>query len=141
MGHFLKSLIREAGYLQLVTTTLSRLSAVIRRWGHTKLTLENRHEADETQKTIERVLKNELELTSKDLERISLGDLPPDVEWLLRTEELEEYIEMRKMTKKDKKLAIQKKINETREEQQEMKGSFQIILEEWVLLCKGWITQ
>lgn len=63
------------------------------------------------------------------------------MEELETKKELEEYIEMRKMKKKDKKLAIEKKINQTRKEQQENKGNFQIILEEWVLLCKGWIIQ
>ena len=88
-----------------------------------------------------------MERRLKDLERISHGNLPADVERLLRTEELEskkeleEYIEMTKMKKKDKKLAIQKKINQTRKELQEKKENFQMILEEWVLLCKGWIIQ
>ena len=130
-----------------VTTTWSRSSDVIRRWRETQLSLENRHEDEVTQKFIEQILRNELELRLKQLKRISLGNLPPDVEGLLRMEELEtkkeleEYIDMRKMKKKDKKLAIEKKINQTRKEQQEKKGNFQIILEEWVLLCKGWIIQ
>ena len=132
-----------------VTTTWSQSSGVIRRWRETQLSLENhtRHEAEMTQKFIEQILRNELELRLKQLERISLDYLPPDVEGLLRMEELEtkkefeEYIEMRKMKKKDKKQAIEKKINQTTKEQQEKKGNFQIILEEWVLLCKGWKIQ
>ena len=130
-----------------VTTTWLRLSGVIRRWRETQFSLEDRHAAEQTQKGIERDLQEELELKLKDLESISLGNYPADVERQLRTEELEtkkelqEYIEMRKKKKKDRKLAIEKKINQTREEQQEKKRNLQIILEEWVLLCKGWIIQ
>ena len=129
-----------------MTTTLPRLSDVIGCWRHTQFDLESRH-AVGTEKYIELILKTEVERRLKDLERISLGNLPADVERLLRTEEveakkeLEEYIEMTKMKKKDKKLAIQKKINQTRKELQEKKENFQMILEEWVLLCKGWIIQ
>lgn len=146
IGSFFKE-FNSRSRVSTVTTTLPRLFAVIRRWEYTQLTLENRHEAEVTQTTTELVLKYELELTSNDLKRISLGNLPADVEEFLRTEELEkkkeleEYIEMRKMKKKDKKLALQKKINQTRKEVQEKKENFQIILEEWMLLCRGWITQ
>ena len=146
IGSFFKD-FNSRNRVTTVTTPLPRLSDVISRWRQTQSSLEDRHKAERTQKYIERVLQNELELRLKDLERISLGNYPADVEGLLRKEaletkkELEEYIEMRKMKKKDKKLAIQKKINQTREEQQEKKENFQLILEEWVLLCKGWIIQ
>ena len=145
IGSFFKEF--NSRRVSTVTTTLPRLSAVIGRWELTQVSLENRREAEGTQKCMELSLKSEVERGLKDLERISLGNLPADVEGLLRMEELEtkkeleEYIEMGKMKKKDKKLAIQKKINETRKEQQEEKENFQLILEEWVLLCKGWITQ
>ena len=146
IGSFFKE-FNSRSRVSTVTTTLPLLSDVIRRWRQTQLSLENRQEAEETQKFIERGLKTEVELRLKDLESISLGNYPADVVRQLRTEELEakkeleEYIEMRKMKKKDKKLAIEKKINQTRKEQQEKKGNFQIILEEWVLLCKGWLIQ
>lgn len=145
IGSFFKEF--NSSRVSTVTTTLPRLSAVIGRWELTQVSLENRREAEGTQKCMELSLKSEVERGLKDLERISLGNLPADVEGLLRMEELEtkkeleEYIEMGKMKKKDKKLAIQKKINKTRKEQQEEKENFQLILEEWVLLCKGWITQ
>ena len=138
IGSFFKE-FNSRSRVSTVTTTLPRLTAVLRRWLHTQLSLENRHEAEETQKFFER------ELRLKHLERRSLGNLAADVERQLRTEELEtkkeleEYIEMRKMKKKDKKLAIEKKINQTWKEQQEKKGNFQRILEEWLLLYKGWI--
>ena len=148
IGSFFKG-FNSRSRVSTVTTTLPRLSHVITRWRQTQLSLENRLKAEERQEKIERLLKNELELRSKNLERISLGNLPADVEGLLRTEELEtkkeleEYIEMRKMKKKDKKLAILKKINRTLKEREEKKGNFQSILEEWewLLLCNGWIIQ
>ena len=129
-----------------VKTTWSRSFEVLRCWRETQLSLENRHEVKETEKFIEQILRNKLEPELKYLKRIlSLGNLPASA--LLMTEELEakkeleEYIEMTKMKKKDKKLAIQKKINQTRKEQQEKEGKFQLLLEEWVLLCKGWIIR
>ena len=146
IGSFFKE-FNSRSRVTTVTTTWPRLSDVIRRWRETQFSLEDRHAAEQTQKGIERDLQRKLELKLKDLESISLGNYPADVERQLRTEELEmkkeleEYIEMRKMKKKNKKLAIEKKINQTREEQQEKKSNFQIILEEWVLLCKGWIIQ
>lgn len=148
IGSFFKG-FNSRSRVSTVTTTLPRLSHVITRWRQTQLSLENRLKVEERQEKIERLLKNELELRSKDLERISLGNLPAEVEGLLRTEELEtkkeleEYIEMRKMKKKDKKLAILKKINRTLKEREEKKGNFRSILEEWewLLLCNGWIIQ
>ena len=145
IGSFFKE-FNSRSRVTTVTTTWLRLSDVIRRWRETQFSLEDRHAAERTQKRIERDLQEELELKLKDLESISLRNYPADVERQLRTEELEtkkeleEYIEMRKKKKKDRKLAIEKKINQTREEQQEKKRNFQIILEEWVL-CEGWIIQ
>lgn len=146
IGSFFKE-FNSRSRVSTVTTTLPRSFDVIRRWRDTQFRLDHGFGVEERQRKIERAFKDELELALKDLESISLGNYSADLERQLRTEELEtrkeleEYIEMRKMKKKDKKLAIQKKINQTREEQQEKKGKFQIILEEWVLLCKGWIIK
>ena len=146
IGSFFKE-FNSRSRVSTVTTTLPRSSDVIRRWRETQFSLDHRFGVEETQRKMERAFKDELELALKDLKSISLGNYPADLERQLRTEELEtrkeleEYIEMRKMKKKGKKLAIEKKINQTREEQQEKKGKFQLILEEWVLLCKGWIIQ
>ena len=140
IGSFFKE-FNSRSRVSTVTTTLPRSSDVILRWRETQFRLDHGFGVEQTQRKIERAFKDELELALKDLESISLGNYPADLERQLRTEELEEYIEMRKMKKKDKKLAIEKKINQTREEQQEKKGKFQIILEEWVLLCKGWIIK
>ena len=145
IGSFFKG-FNSRSRVSTVTPTFPRLCRVIDHWQHTQFVLESRN-AVGTEKYIELFLKTEVDRTLKDLERISLGNLPADVEGLLRTEELEtkkeleEYTEMTKMKKKDKKLAIQKKINQTRKELQEKKENFQMILEEWVLLCKGWIIQ
>lgn len=145
IGSFFKG-FNSRSRVSTVTPTFPRLCDVIDLWQHTQFVLESRN-AVGTEKYIELILKTEVDRRLKDLERISLGNLPADVEGLLRTEELEtkkeleEYTEMTKMKKKDKKLAIQKKINQTRKELQEKKENFQMILEEWVLLCKGWIIQ
>ena len=127
-----------------VTTTLPRLSMVKRRWEQTHFSLEDSHAAERTQKGIEQELQVELELR---LESISVGNYPADVERLLRTEELEtkkeleEYIEMRGMKKKDKKVALETKINQTEKELQKETEKIQMILAEWLLLCTGWIIK
>lgn len=108
IGSFFKK-FNSRSRVSTVTTTLPRSFDVIRRWRDTQFRLDHGFGVEERQRKIERAFKDELELALKDLESISLGNYPADLERQLRTEELEtrkeleEYIEMRKMKKKDKK--------------------------------------
>ena len=52
------------------------------------------------------------------------------------TKELEEYKAIMRMKKKDKRVTIEKNINQMKEELQKEKEKIEMILEEWVL-CKG----
>ena len=131
-----------------VTTTLPRLSGVIRRWRQTHFGLEDSYAAERTQKGIKRDLQMELIDRLKVFRgTMSSGNYSADVERLLRTEELEtkkeleEYIEVRGMKKEDKKVTIETKINQTEKELQKETEKFQMILAEWLLLYKGWIIQ
>ena len=131
-----------------VTTTLPRLSGVIRRWRQTQLSLEDSYAAERTQKGIKRDLQMELVDRLKVFRgTMSSGNYSADVEKLLRTEELEtkkelkEYIEVRGMKEEDKKVTIETKINQTEKELQKETEKIQMILAEWSLLYKGWIIQ
>ena len=53
-------------------------------------------------------------------------------------EELERYVEMRKLKKKDRKLAFEKRINQTMEELQAESEKFKMSLGQWITR-KGWL--
>ena len=64
--------------------------------------------------------------------------------WVLNAEELkireqlERYVEMRKLKKKDRKLALEKRINQTMEELQTEGEKFKMSVDQWITR-KGWL--
>lgn len=145
IGSFFKE-FNSQSRVTTVTTTLPRLSGVTNRWQARLFDFESGH-PEGIRKRIELLQREELELRLRDLKGwISLGNYPADVERLLRTEEvemkkeLEEHKAIMRMKKKDKRVTIEKNINQMKEELQKEKEKIEMILEEWVL-CKGGVIQ
>ena len=145
IGSFFKEFNSRSG-VTTVTTTLPLIRDVISRSRQTTFSLEDSYKS-------ERERKKELELRLKDLKRASLGNYREDAERLLRTEVLEKIKELEDCIRiwRTKKVIIETEINQTEinhteinqteKELQKETEKIQMILAEWVLLCKGWIIQ
>ena len=135
IGSFFKA-FNSRSRVTTVKTTLPRIRDVISRSRQTTFSLEDSYKS-------KRERKKELELRLKDLKRASLGNYREDAERLLRTEVLEKIKELEDCIRiwRTKKVIIETEINQTEKELQKETEKIQMILAEWVLLCKGWIIQ
>ena len=126
IGSFLKEFNSRSKVTTISMKTYSQVCKVLREWRKIK---ENFERGDAG--GIETRLKRELHwfkrfLTAEEAEKLEIK------------EELERYVEMRKLKKKDRKLAFEKRINQTMEELQAESEKFKMSLGQWITR-KGWL--
>ena len=126
IGSFLKEFNSRSKVTTISMKTYSQVCKVLREWRKIK---ENFERGDAG--GIETRLKRELHwfkrfLTAEEAEKLEIK------------EELERYVEMRKLKKKDRKLAFEKRINQTMEELQTESEKFKMSLDQWITR-KGWL--
>ena len=120
IGSFFKEFNSRSKVTTTSVTTYSQVFKVLREWREIK---ENFESGDVG--WFEERLKTELQWFK--------GVLKTE-----EAEELERYVEMGKLNKKDRKLAFEKRINQTMEELQTESEKFKMSLGQWITR-KGWL--
>ena len=124
IGSFFKEFNSRSEVSTISIKALTQLCTVLFEW-------------EEVKDTFEFGLAGHTETRLKrQLQRLQKG-LRADEELQMK-EKLERYVEMRKMKKKDRKLAIENRINQTMEELETESEKFQMRLGQW-LTRKGWL--
>ena len=127
IGSFFKEFNSRSKVTTISMKTFSQVCTVLREWREIK---ENFERGDAG--WIETDLKRDLQWFSKGVFKVE------EAEGLKIKEELERYVEMRKLKKKDRKLAFEKRINQTMEELQTEGEKFKMSLGQWITR-KGWL--
>ena len=120
IGSFFKEFNSRSKVTTISVATYSQVFKVLREWREIK---ENFESGDT--RWFETRLKRELQWFKEVLNAEE-------------AEELERYVEMRKLNKKDRKLAFEKRINQTMEELQTESEKFEMSLGQWITR-KGWL--
>ena len=126
IGSFLKEFNSRSKVTTISMKTYSQVCKVLREWRKIKENFERGYAGG-----IETRLKGELHWSKRFL-------TAEEAEELKIKEELERYVEMRKLKKKDRKLAFEKRINQTMEELQTESEKFKMSLGQWITR-KGWL--
>ena len=124
IGSFFKEFNSRTKVTTISITTLSLLSAVLFDWRQIKRSFELGISG-----SVETMLKRRLQRLQKGFRA---------EKELKMKEKLERYVEMRKLKKKDRKLAIERRINQTMEELQKESEKLQMSLGQWKTR-KGWL--
>ena len=127
IGSFFKEFNSRSKVTTISMKTFSQVCTVLREWSEIK---ENFERGDAG--WIETDLKRDLQWFSKGVFKVE------EAEGLKIKQELERYVEMRKLKKKDRKLAFEKRINQTMEELQTQSEKFKMSLGQWITR-KGWL--
>lgn len=124
IGSFLKDFNSRSKVTTISMKTITQICTVLFEWGKIKSIFElGLAGYTETR------LKRQLQQLQKGLRA---------EEELKMKEELERYVETRKLKKKDRKLAIEKRMNQMMEELQTESEKFQMSLLDWKIR-KGWL--
>ena len=126
IGSFFKEVNSRNKVTTISMKTYSQVCKVLREWRKIKENFERGYAGG-----IETRLKGELHWSKRFL-------TAEEAEELKIKEELERYVEMRKLKKKDRKLAFEKRINQTMEELQTESEKFKMSLGQWITR-KGWL--
>ena len=123
IGSFFKEFNSRRKVTTISMKTFSQVCTVLREWREIK---ENFEWADAggTETSLKRKLQWGKVFSAEDELKIK--------------EQLERYVEMRKLKKKDRKLAFEKRINQTMEELQTESEKFKMSLGQWITR-KGWL--
>ena len=127
IGSFFKEINSRSKVTTISMKTFSQVCTVLRKWREVK---ENFELGDAG--WIETELKRKLQWFSKGVFKAEKAEA------LRIKQELGRYVEMRKLKKKDRKLAFEKRINQTMEELQTESEKFQMILDQSITR-KGWL--
>ena len=121
IGSFFKEVNSRNKVTTISVKTYSEVSKVLREWRRIKENFES-GEAGWTETRLKRRLQ-----------RVWKAEAALEIR-----EQLERYVEMRKLKKKDRKLAFEKRINQTMEELQTEGEKFKMNLGQWITR-KGWL--
>ena len=124
IGSFFNEFNSRSKVTTISMETFSQVSTVLREWRK----IEENFKCGDAG-WVESRLKARLQLFKK---------LVTAEEELKLKEELERYVEMRKLRKKDRKLAFEKRINQTMEELQTEGEKFKMSVGQWITR-KGWL--
>ena len=126
IGSFFKEVNSRNKVTTISMKTYSQVCKVLREWRKIKENFERGYAGG-----IETRLKGELHWSKRFL-------TAEEAEELKIKEELERYVEMRKLKKNDRKLAFEKRIYQTMEELQTEREKFKMSLGQWITR-KGWL--
>ena len=124
IGSFLKEFNSRSKVTTISVKTITQVCTVLFEWRKIKGIFELG------------LAGNTETLLKRRLQRLQKG-LTAEEELEMK-EKLERYVEMRKLKKKDRKLAIEKRINQMMEELQTESEKFQMSLLDWKI-TKGWL--